>query len=64
MARALRQELRTLDEAQRTELERLGVAMAHRLVHLPLAGLRAAALHASNDAVDAFFDAARPGREP
>jgi glutamyl-tRNA reductase len=64
VARALRQELRTLDEAQRTELERLGVAMAHRLAHLPLAGLRAAALHASNDAVDAFFDAARPGREP
>jgi hypothetical protein len=38
--------------------------MAHRLAHLPLAGLRAAALYASNDAVDAFFDAARPGREP
>ena len=64
VARALRQELRTLDEAQRTELERLGVAVAHRLAHLPLAGLRAAAVYASSDAVDAFFDAARPGRDP
>ncbi len=62
VARALRHELRTLDESQRAEVERLGVAMAHRLAHLPLAGLRAAALHASSDAVDAFFDAAKPGR--
>lgn len=62
VARALRHELRTLDEQQRTELERLGAAVAHRLAHLPLAGLRAAAVHASADAVDAFFDAAKPGR--
>ncbi|MGO9802418.1 MAG: hypothetical protein ACLPTM_02905 [Steroidobacteraceae bacterium] len=64
VARALRHELRTLDEGQRVELERLGVAVAHRLAHLPLAGLRAAAVHASSDAVDAFFEAAKPGREP
>ncbi|HYM42557.1 MAG TPA: hypothetical protein VET46_07315 [Steroidobacteraceae bacterium] len=62
VARALRHELRTLDERQRLELERLGAAVAHRLAHLPLAGLRAAAVHASADAVDAFFDAAKPGR--
>ncbi|HLJ39196.1 MAG TPA: hypothetical protein VKT54_12400 [Steroidobacteraceae bacterium] len=62
VARALRHELRSLDEQQRTELERLGAAVAHRLAHLPLAGLRAAAVHASADAVDAFFDAAKPGR--
>ena len=62
VARALRHELRTLDEQQRAQLERLGCAVAHRLAHLPLAGLRAAAVHASADAVDAFFDAARPGR--
>ncbi|HLY53090.1 MAG TPA: hypothetical protein VKQ31_08785 [Steroidobacteraceae bacterium] len=62
VARALRHELRTLDAQQRTELTRLGAAVAHRLAHLPLAGLRAAALHASADAVDAFFDAAKPGR--
>jgi glutamyl-tRNA reductase len=62
VARALKHELRTLDERQRERLERLGSAVAHRLAHLPLAGLRAAALHASADAVDAFFEAARPGR--
>jgi glutamyl-tRNA reductase len=62
VARALRHELRTLDEQQRAQLERLGSAVAHRLAHLPLAGLRAAAVHASPDVVDAFFDAARSGR--
>jgi len=64
IARALRHELRTLDENQRAQLERLGSAVAHRLAHLPLAGLRAAAVHASADAVDAFFDAAKSGRGP
>jgi glutamyl-tRNA reductase len=62
VARALRHELRTLDEHERAQLERLGAAVAHRLAHLPLAGLRAAAVHASADAVDAFFDAAKAGR--
>ena len=62
VARALRQGLRTLDEHERAQLERLGAAVAHRLAHLPLAGLRAAAVHASPDAVDAFFDAAKSGR--
>jgi glutamyl-tRNA reductase len=62
VARALRHELRTLDERQRGQLQRLGAAVAHRLAHLPLAGLRAAAVHASADAVDAFFDAAKTGR--
>jgi hypothetical protein len=37
--------------------------LALRLAHLPLAGLRAAAVHASSEAVDAFFAATRtPGR--
>jgi glutamyl-tRNA reductase len=58
VARALKGELRTLDEHQRSLLERLGSILAHRLAHLPLAGLRAAAVHASSDAVDAFFSAA------
>jgi glutamyl-tRNA reductase len=62
VARALRQELRTLDERQRGQLERLASTVAHRLAHLPLAGLRAAAVHASQDVVDAFFDAAHRGR--
>jgi glutamyl-tRNA reductase len=59
VVRALGHELRTLDAAQRAQLERLARALAHRLAHLPLAGLRAAAVHASSDAVDAFFDAAQ-----
>jgi hypothetical protein len=37
----------------------LGSTVARRLAHLPLAGLRAAAAHASADAVDAFFREAK-----
>jgi len=61
VARALKGELRALDERQRGRLERLARTVSHRLAHLPLAGLRAAAAHASPDAVDAFFAAASPG---
>jgi glutamyl-tRNA reductase len=61
VARALRQGLRTLDDQQRGQLERLASTVAHRLAHLPLAGLRAAAVHGP-DAMDAFFDAAKAGR--
>lgn len=57
VARALGDGLRTLDAQQRRQLERLGRTLALRLAHLPLAGLRAAALHASAEAVDAFFEA-------
>jgi len=57
VARALARELRSLDEAQREQLNRLVRTVALRLAHLPLAGLRAAAVHASADAVDAFFAA-------
>jgi glutamyl-tRNA reductase len=60
--RALAHELRTLDAREAAQLQRLAATVAHRLAHLPLAGLRAAALHASADAVDAFFDGARPSR--
>ncbi|MDB6089259.1 MAG: Glutamyl-tRNA reductase [Gammaproteobacteria bacterium] len=62
--RALAAELRGLDGSQREVLQRLGSTVARRLAHLPLAGLRAAAAHASADAVDAFFREAklrRPG---
>jgi glutamyl-tRNA reductase len=62
VARALSHGLRTLDEAQRAQLERLARTLAHRLAHLPLAGLRAAAAHASTEAVDAFFEGAQPMR--
>ena len=56
VARALKGELRTLDARERAQLERIGATLAHRLAHLPLAGLRAAAVHAGGDAVAAFFD--------
>jgi glutamyl-tRNA reductase len=58
VARALNGQLRTLDAHERAQLERLASTLAHRLAHLPLAGLRAAAVHASSDAVEAFFDGA------
>ncbi len=57
--RALAGELRGLDEAQREVLQRFASTVARRLAHLPLAGLRAAAAHASADAVDAFFREAK-----
>jgi glutamyl-tRNA reductase len=57
--RALAGELRGLDESQREQLQRFASTVARRLAHLPLAGLRAAAAHASSDAVDAFFREAR-----
>src|SRR5262245_46680293 len=59
VARALNGQLRTLDAHERAQLERLAATLAHRLAHLPLAGLRAVAVHASSDAVEAFFDGAR-----
>jgi glutamyl-tRNA reductase len=57
--RALAEELRDLDDTQRELLQRFASTVARRLAHLPLAGLRAAAAHASSDAVDAFFREAR-----
>ncbi len=62
VARALKGQLRTLDARERAQLERLAATLAHRLAHLPLAGLRAAAVHASSEAVDAFFAGARVPR--
>lgn len=57
--RVLSEELRGLDDNQREVVLRLGSTVARRLAHLPLAGLRAAAAHASPDAVDAFFREAK-----
>jgi glutamyl-tRNA reductase len=57
--RALAEELRGLDKNQRELIQRFAATVARRLAHLPLAGLRAAAAHASTDAVDAFFREAR-----
>lgn len=62
VARAVAHELRTLDEEERGQVARLASTVARRLAHLPLAGLRAAALHADADALEAFFSAAKAGR--
>jgi glutamyl-tRNA reductase len=59
---ALESELRGLDETQREAVLKLGSMLARRLAHLPIAGLRAAAAHASPEALDAFFREARLGR--
>ena len=44
--------------------ERLACNVARRLAHLPLAGIRAAALHAEPDALEAFFAAAKSRARP
>ena len=57
--RALAAELRGVTEHQRDALGHLALRLAHRLAHLPIAGLRAAAAHASPDVIEAFFREAR-----
>ncbi|HXY75648.1 MAG TPA: hypothetical protein VEH54_01955 [Steroidobacteraceae bacterium] len=64
VARALGHELRTLDDIERTQLERFAATLARRLAHLPLAGLRAAAVHAGPEVLAAFFAGAKSSREP
>lgn len=57
--RALAEELHKLTAEQQAQVRRVATTIAHRLAHLPLAGLRAAAAHASTETVDAFFREAR-----
>lgn len=57
--RLLKAELGDLDAARRARLAEWATTLAHRLAHLPLSGLRAAAEHASAEATDAFFREAR-----
>lgn len=57
--RLLKSDLQDLDEAQRARLTAWANTLAHRLAHLPLSGMRAAAEHASAEATDAFFREAR-----
>jgi glutamyl-tRNA reductase len=59
LARALSAELRGLTEPQRDAMGHLTSRLARRLAHLPIAGLRAAAAHASPEAIEAFFGQAR-----
>ena len=57
--RALAAELRGLTEDQREAMRDVTSRLARRLAHLPIAGMRAAASHASPEAIDAFFEHAR-----
>ncbi|HXS28204.1 MAG TPA: hypothetical protein VN730_11110 [Steroidobacteraceae bacterium] len=57
--RLLKSELSDLDEARRARLTEWAATLAHRLAHLPLSGMRAAAEHASSEATEAFFREAR-----
>jgi len=59
VARLLSGELHDLDATRRARLADWATALAHRLAHLPLSGMRAAAEHASVEATDAFFREAR-----
>jgi glutamyl-tRNA reductase len=61
--RLLREVLQGLDEAQRKQLSGWGRTLAHRLAHLPLSGMRAAAEHAGPEATEAFFREARLSRK-
>jgi glutamyl-tRNA reductase len=61
--RLLRETLPDLDESQRRQLSGWGRTLAHRLAHLPLSGLRAAAEHAGPEVTDAFFKSARLSRK-
>jgi glutamyl-tRNA reductase len=57
--RALTEELQKLSAEQQEQVRRVATTIAHRLAHLPLAGMRAAAAHANAETVDAFFREAR-----
>jgi glutamyl-tRNA reductase len=57
--RLLKDELKDLDAARRVRLADWATTLAHRLAHLPLSGMRAAAEHASFEATEAFFREAR-----
>jgi glutamyl-tRNA reductase len=57
--RLLKGELQDLDAARRVRLADWATTLAHRLAHLPLSGMRAAAEHASLEATEAFFREAR-----
>ena len=57
--RALAEELRALAPDQRESVRQLTSRLAHRLAHLPISGMRAAATHASPEVIEAFFREAR-----
>jgi glutamyl-tRNA reductase len=61
--RLLRGALQDLTESQRDQLCGWSRTLAHRLAHLPLSGMRAAAEHAGPEATEAFFREARLSRK-
>jgi glutamyl-tRNA reductase len=56
--------LHGLDGDEQARVRRFAVMLARRLAHLPLAGIRAAAEHGSEEMVEAFFREARLQRAP
>ena len=62
-SRALAEELHDLEPQQQDQVRRVIEALAHKLAHLPLAGMRAAASHANSETLEAFFKEARLQRE-
>ena len=63
MDRLLKSELQDLDDERRARLAGWATALAQRLAHLPVSGMRAAAEHASSEATEAFFREARLRRD-
>jgi glutamyl-tRNA reductase len=61
--RAMAEELHELDPQQQDQVRRVIETLAHKLAHLPLAGIRAAAPHANGETLEAFFKEARLQRE-
>jgi glutamyl-tRNA reductase len=61
--RAMTEELQGLDPQQQEQVRGLIETLAHKLAHLPLAGIRAAAPHANSETLEAFFKEARLQRE-
>jgi hypothetical protein len=61
--RAMAEELQALEPQQQEQVRRVIEALAHKLAHVPLAGIRAAAPHANAETLEAFFKEARLQRE-
>jgi glutamyl-tRNA reductase len=61
--RALAEELHELGPQQQEQVRRVIETLAHKLAHLPLAGMRAAAPYANSEMLEAFFREARLQRE-
>jgi glutamyl-tRNA reductase len=61
--RAMTEELHGLDPQQQEQVRRFIETLSHKLAHLPLAGIRAAAPHANSETLEAFFKEARLQRK-